>query len=68
MNTAPTGQGFYSIKQLSQVFTLRGMPMSERSINKYIKAGKIKATRDLLRPTIWQVSHQELLRILNQEQ
>lgn len=61
-------QAFYNVKQLSAALTQRGMTISIKSIRDYINAGQIKATRDLIRPKLWMVSHQELLRLVNQGQ
>jgi hypothetical protein len=61
-------QTFYTVKQLSAALSQRGIPLSVFSIHKYIKTGKIEATRDLLRPNIWVISHKELLRLVNQGQ
>ena len=67
-NAIQTEQAFYTVKQLSAALTQRGMPISTKIIRLYIHTGRIKATRDILRPTLWVVSHQELLRLVNQGQ
>jgi hypothetical protein len=68
MNTTHTEQAFYTVNQLSAELTKRGMPLSERAIREYINSGHINATKDLIRPKLWVVSHQELLRLVNQGQ
>lgn len=61
-------QAFYTVKQLSVALTQRGLPISIKSIRDYINSGHINAKRDLMRPKLWVVSHQELMRLVNQGQ
>ena len=63
-----TEQAFYTVKQLSAALTQRGMPISCQILRYYINTGRIKATRDVIRPLLWVVPHQELLRLVNQGQ
>jgi hypothetical protein len=67
-NTAQAEQAFYTVKQLSAALSQRGMALSERGIRDYIYTGHINATKDLIRPKLWVISHQELLRLVNQGQ
>jgi hypothetical protein len=66
--TTQPDQAFYTVKQLSSALSQRGMTISNKSIRDYINAGRIKASRELMRPKLWVVSHQELLRLMNQGQ
>jgi hypothetical protein len=67
-NTAQTEQAFYTVKQLSAALSQRGMALSEKAIREYISTRRINATKDVIRPKLWVISHQELLRLVNQGQ
>jgi hypothetical protein len=66
--TTQPEQAFYTVNQLSGALSQRGMTISNKSIRDYINAGHIKASRCVIRPKLWVVSHQELLRLVNQGQ
>ncbi|AKD03308.1 MerR family transcriptional regulator [Pontibacter korlensis] len=56
-------RAFYSVREFRAELKSRGVDVTEKAIRHYIERGRLKAQKDVLRPSRWLIPSSELDRV-----